>query len=327
MTISPNYILASSAGYKINIANEGYNPYDETTYGNKSQFKDIVLTRPGLHTDMYNIHTKSLITINGYFHPTSFLDDRVYVKEAVPTLLKTGINHVGIFSFFNLDVDLDKITITEDMISGEEEYSYYEKVIITLPKPVDGIFLIFGGYLIVEDERYLRRVSDRSFVLYPSRLNYTDKIYELFRYRNIFSELGVNVSNFDDSVVLYNDITSNDTIIKMLTRFNTFFVNLKGHRIKYDALQLEHSAVPNNYRTELHPSKLLLGGHGKVIDYKFMKYNSRKFTILTTDAFYNNLINSYTPEYALDLLNKNRRPGDTHRLSSVFFLDIICEKI
>lgn len=327
MSKSPNYILASSAGYKINIANEGHNPYDETTYANKSQFKDVVMTRPGLVTDMYDVHRKSLITVNGYFHPTSFLDEKLYVKEAVPTLLKTGINHIGIYSFFNLDTDLDKIKITEDMIFGEKEYDYHEKVIIKLPYEVDGLFFIFAGYLIVEDDRYLKRLSGNTFAFFPSRLNLLDKIYELYRYRNIFLELGIDVSNYDDSVALYEDLVSNDTIIKLLTRFNTFFVHIKKHTIDYNPLHLEHSTIPNNYRTELHPSKLLIGGHGKALDYKFMRFNDRKYTILTTDAFYNNLINSYTPTYALDLFNKNRKPGDTYRLSSAFFLDMICNKI
>lgn len=327
MSYPVNYMLASSAGYKINIANEGKNPYDESTYNNKSQFKDITLTRPGLHTDLYDIHRKALITVNGYIHPTSFLDERLYVKQAVPTLLKTGINHVGIVSFFNVPGELEKIHITPEMISADGDYTYHEKVIITLPKSVDGIVFVFAGYMIFENERYLKRISDRSFVFYPSRINLIDKIYELHRYRNIFDELGVEVSNYNDSVVAYNELTSNDTIIKMLTLFNTFFVNVKGHSISYTAEPLEHTSVPNNYRTEHLPKKLLIGGHGKAIDYKYMLYNKFKYTVLTTDAYYNNLMTSYTPTYALDLINNGRKVGDTHRLSPVFFLNLECNKL
>lgn len=322
-----NYMLASSAGYKINIANEGRNPFDESTYRNKSQFKDITLTRPGLNTDLFDVHNRALITVNGYIHPTAFKDERLYVKNAVPTLLKTGINHVGLLSFFNLETDLNKVKLTPEMLSTDGEYTYYEKVIITLPKAVDGVIFVIAGYPIFENERYLTRLSDRSFALYTSRLNIIDKLYELYRYRNILDELDLEVSNFDNAVIGYEELISNDIIIKLLTTFNSFVVETVGHTIEVTPEPLEHTAVPNNYRTEKLPRKPLMGGHGKFIDYKFMKFNDFKFTVLTTDGYYNNLMYSYTPTYALDLLNATRKVGDTHRISPVVFMDITCRKI
>lgn len=320
-------MLAEAAGYKLNIANKGRIPYDPNTITNKSQFKDIEITRPGQVTDMYDLHSRALLTVNGFIHPTSFIDGRLFVDNAMTSLFKTGHNHVGIMSFFNLDQELEKIHITEDMITQDGDYPLCEKAIITLPKQLDGVILSFAGYTIFENERYLTRVSDRSFVIYPSRFGLMDKIYELNRYYNIFDDLGIEVSTRNDSVVTHESITSNDTIIKLLTRFNTFFIHTRGHLIEPEIKPLEHTAVPNNFRTQGVPKYPMFGGRGKILEYKFKKFNNYKFNVLTVDAYYDNLVNSYTPIFAIDLVSKARLVGDTYRLSSAIFIDIKMKKM
>lgn len=320
--MSPNYILATSAGYKINLANKGHVPYDPSMLANKHNFKDAIITRPGEPTDMYDVHTKALITINGFIHPTVFQDNKLYVKEAASSMLRSGYNHVGIISFTNLKQKLEKITITKEMITPADGYSYYDKVIITFPKRIDGFILVFAGYLIMENSEHLVRISDKSFAFYPSKLCLVDRLQELNKYYNILEELGVEQSVVDDSLALFEEVTSDRVIEKLLTRYNTFLLNFKGLLVGYDCNQLEHTSIPNNYRTQELPTKILIGGQGKIIEYKSKSFNRFKHTILTTDAYYNNLTNTYTPRYALELINKNRIPGDTYRLSSVIFLDI-----
>ena len=320
--MTPNYMLATSAGYKLNIANQGHIPFDPKTVANKYNFRDALMERPGQPTDMYDIHTKALVTVNGFIHPTAYQDEKLYIKEAVPSMNKSGYNHIGVISFLSIKQKLEKITITEDMISPADGYSYYDKVIITLPKRIDGFIFIFAGYLIMENDQHLTRISDRSFAFYPAKIGLVDRIQELNHYYDILDELEVEKSTLDDSLALFEDVTSNKTIVKLLTRYNTFLLNFKGLLVGYECKQLEHTSIPNNYRTQELPTKILLGGQGKIIEYKSKSFNRFKHTILTTDAHYNNLTNTYTPRYALELINKNRVPSDTYRLSSVMFLDI-----
>lgn len=327
MSFSPNYMLASSAGYKFNIANNGKNLYDTAAIHNKEDFKDVLVTRPGVPTDLFKLHTHALVTVDGYIHPTKIVGDDVFILEAVPTLLRTKRNHIGILSFLNNDKPLNKITLTDKMIFKPDEYELFQKTIIKLPSRVDGVMFVFAGYIVTEDDRILKRISDTSFEFYPERLNYIDKIYELNNYRDIFEELNIDTSNVNDSLVNYKDITSGDTIIKLLTRFNTFFVEFKGKKVSYQFNQLELTSIPNNFRYFKKPQSPLIGGRGKVIEYKFKQFNDVKYTLLTCDAFYNNLLKSYKPTYALEMTSKIRRITDTYRLSSVYFMTIVLDKL
>lgn len=318
-----NYILASSGGYHLDIKDEGYNLYDPLVVANKTHFKDAVMSRPNALTDMFDIHQYALVTVNGFVHPTAYLDEELFIKNAVPSMLKSNHNHVGVISFFSDKTKpLEKIKISEKMISRDGEYPLYEKTIITLPKETDGIILVFGGYLIFEHPEHLVRISDKSFAFYPCRLDYMSRLYELEKYYTLFDDLGIEKNDTNDLAISFKDATSDETITKLLTRFNTFFVHLKGKYIEHNVRALEHTTIPNNYRTEALPSSPLVGGVGKLIEYKASKYDIYKYTIHTVDARYDNLMNKYTPRYVLDLINGSRRPNSTYRLSSVSFVDI-----
>lgn len=329
MSFIPKYMLGVSAGYHFEIGNIGKNLYDPEGLRYKSKFRDVIVTRPKIKTDLERIDDNALMTINGYIHPTIWNNNQLYIKEGVPSLLHSKRNNVGIISFDDIDITLDKHFITEEMLFKDGEYSLFERVNIKLEKPVDGIFFVFAGYLITEQDRYLERIADDEFIFYPERINFIDKMYELSVYTDIFKELEIEVAPHDETMVRYEELTSDASIKKLMTRFNTFIVNIPKHTIAYDTIDLDHTSIPGTYTTANNCQYPLIGGFGKLIEYKSTCYDYDVFreVITTTDMHYNNLVSRHKFPATLDIISGQRRVGDTYRLTPAAFLKMKIDKM
>lgn len=321
-----NYQLANTAGYKFNIVKMGFNNYDELAYYHKDNFPDVEVTRPGTFTEMELLHTKCLMSVNGYVYPTQYVDERLYIQNATKSMLKSRTNHVGILSFNKLNENITKLPIDISMISSESPFTLYEKAIITFNQPIEKPILIACGYMIFEDPEFFYRVSDRSFALRLDRLNYIEKLYELNRTRDIFDELNIPTSVNNSSLFDADIARSDAAIISFLTSFNSFLVNLPIDNLHMDKLYLEHSTVPGNFRTEIEPNMPILVGYGKIGEYFKKKNNDTKWTVYLDDAYYNQHLISNMSFTDVKLYNDHRVVGDTYRLTRAYFLDMYTEE-
>lgn len=317
-----NYQLANSAGYRFNIIKIGENIYDDLAYYHKDNFPDIELTRPNIDTDLSLLHNKTLLTVNGYIHPTVYQDEKLYIPNATKSMLKSRSNSVGILSFNKLENNLIKHQITAEMITPESPTSMFEKVIITFNKDIGIPVLVICGYMIFEDPEYFYRVSSNSFVLRLDKLNYIEKLYELQRQRNIFEELGIPTSINNTSLIDGSIARSDISIIKFLSSFNSFLVELPVDNFQTKKVFLEHSTVPGNFRTELEPTLPIIVGYGKIAEYIKRKNNDNKYTVYINDAYYNQHLFSSIPFNDIKVYNDHRQVGNTYRLSEAFFLDM-----
>lgn len=316
------YRLAVASGYKANIVKIGREEYDLSAYQYKDNFPDIEITRPAIHTDLQLLDTKCLMTVNGYIYPTAYQSGRLYIPGATSSMLKSRSNQLGILSFNSLETNLKKTKITPAMISYEGAYSYFEKAIITFPEEVKDCFLVLAGYTVFEQSEFFYRVSDRSFALRLDRLNYVERLYELARYRNIYEELGLDVSVNNPNAFEVDTACSNLIVEKFLTLNNTFLVETPGYSIETNKVYLEHSNVPGNFRTEIEPNLPVVGGYGKFIEYKKKKHNLNKHTVYTTDAYMNNYLFTKMDRRELGMFNSNRVVGNTYSLSQAYFFEI-----
>ena len=102
MQLTFNYQLANTAGYKFDIVKIGDHVFDQLAYYNKENFPDIQVKRPGTNTDLSLLHNKALMSVNGYFYPTVYEEDNLYIPNATLSMLKSRANSIGILSFNNL---------------------------------------------------------------------------------------------------------------------------------------------------------------------------------------------------------------------------------
>ena len=317
-----NYQLANTAGYKFNITKIGSNSYDDLAYYNKESFPDVAITRPKSDTDLSLLHNKALLTVNGYVYPTSYDGTNLCIPNATKSMLKARSNHIGILSFNKLERNLTKHAITSDMVTTEPLTTLYEKTIITFPSEINYPILVICGYLVFENPEFFYRVSGNSFVLRLDRLNYIEKLYELNRCRDIFSELNIPTSINNPSVIDAQVARSDDAIKKFLTSFNSFVVDLPVSNFSTKKIYLEHSSVPGNFRTEVAPVYPIIVGYGKIAEYIKRRNNDSKYTVYIADAYYNQHLFSSMSTNAINLYNDHRLVGSTYRLSSAFFLNM-----
>lgn len=321
--IKATYRLATAAGYKFNITKIGQHSYDELAYYNKENFPDVLVTRPSANeTDLSLLHTKCLMTVNGHVYPTHYADSKLYIPNATATMLRSRENNVGIISFNKLSSPLKKTFITPDMVTSESGLSMFEKTIVTFPADVGHPIIVIAGYMVFEHPEFFYRVSANSFVLRLDRIGIIEKLYELQRNRDIFKELDIPVSPNNPSVIDGTVARSDVTIVKLLTLFNSFLVEVPCGELEVKKIYLEHSNVPGNFRTEVDPTLPMIVGYGKVAEYHKRKNNDTKYTVYTSDAYYNNHLFSHMPPDQLNIYNDHRLPGSTYRLSEAFFLEI-----
>ena len=322
MSVKISYQLANKAGYKFNIVKLGEHVFDQLAYYHKENFPDVEIARPVVDTDLSLLHTKALMTVNGYIYPTVYQDRKLYIPNATKSMLKSRSNQIGILSFNKLKNDLVKHTITAEMVTPESPTSMFEKAIITFPKDIGHPILVMCGYMVFEDPEVFYRVSSNSFVLRLDRLNYIEKLYELSRQRDIFKELDIPVSNNNSSMIDADTARSDETIKKFLSSFNSFLVEVPVATISTKKVFLEHSTVPGNFRTELDPTLPIMVGYGKIGEYHKAKTNDQKYTVYVEDAYYNQHLFSSMSYEQIKVYNDHRTPGNTYRLSQAFFLEI-----
>ena len=322
MVNTVSYKLATVAGYKSNIVKMGQESYDPLAYYYKGNFPDVELTRPNTDTDLKLLHNKTLITVNGFIYPTAYSDRRLYIPNATTSMLKSKLNSIGILSFNKHSKPLNKITITADMITPEAPTGLFEKAIITFDRPIGNAFLVLAGYMVFEQPEYFYRVSDRSFVVRLDKLNYIERLYELSYYRNIFDELGIEVSPNNPFVMDALVARSDPVITKLLTLFNTFLVEVPDASLTRRKIYLEHSHVPGNFRTELEPSLPLVSGYGKLSEYTVKKNNDTKYTVYINDGYMNKFLFSKLSTSEINIYNNHRVPGNPYELSPAFFLEL-----
>ena len=317
-----NYQLANTAGYKFHIKKMGFNNYDELAYYHKENFPDVELTRPGTETDLSLLNNKCLLSVNGYLYPTVYQDSKLYIPNATKSMIKSRANNIGILSFNNLSSNITKLPINIAMITPEAPFTLFEKAIITFEEDIQSPILSICGYMVFENPEFFYRVSNRSFALRLDRLNYVEKLYELERYRDIFKELEIPTSVNNPTLIDASVARSDAIIIKFLTSFNSFLVNIPINNLHIEKVYLEHSNVPGNFRTEIEPNMPLMVGYGKLSEYIKKKTTDTKYTVYMNDAYYNQHLISNHSFTDITLYNDHRVIGNTYRLSQAYFLNM-----
>lgn len=320
-----HYQLANTAGYKFDIVKMGRHEYDKLAYYYKEDFPDAQITRPGVYTSLEQLHTHSLLTVNGYVHQSHYFDEKLYLEKCTKSMIRSRQNHVGILNFGTEGPELKRYPIEESHVTLDTHIAPWEKVYVSAPETLKSPVLVVAGYLVFENPEFFYRVSDTTYVLRLDRLQFIERLYELERHRDIFAELGVPVSSHNDTMVLKAQVQSAETVKKLLTLHNSFWVETGASSLSVTRKYLDKSNVPGNFRCDDEPRLPLVVGYGKLAEYQRLKKNDAKWTVLTQDMHYNNYLFSAQSPYLRQAHNAHRVPGQTYRLTPAFMLEIALE--
>lgn len=317
------YQDAVYSGYKLDIGLIGTNPYSDYPMWDKSVFPDAKIFRPHTNVDNQLLYNKALITVNGLIHSTELFNNELWIRNCTKTMLRSNNNHVGIISFSRNTPNLIKYPIEASFCSADIGLSLYQKVFITFPNEIKMPLLIIGGYMQFEEPGIFYRISPNSFALSINRLNYIDRLYETYQYRDIYHDLELTINPILPDLVDYDDATSDETIIKYLTLDNTFIVDLNVDSVSLDKIYLRHSTLPGSYIVEEEPTLPVISRNGKVVEY-WKKFYNNKYILRTSDSYYNNLLFSRLTDDDIRVINMNRDVRSTYRLNGSYFLSITC---
>ena len=317
------YQLAESANYHFDIAKIGKHQYDHLSYYFKEDFPDIKIGRRQADMDIDRLQAHYLWTVNGYVYPSVVSDKQLYIPGGTLSMLRSRANKVGLLNLTGLGPALRHLSIIPSQVSTDVNMTAYEKVFLSFDEPVQSPILIMAGYLVFEHPEFFYRVSDSVFALRLNRLNYVHKLYELTRYRPIFEELGVDVSNHNPSHVDAAQLHSLETIQKFLSLLGSFVVDTgNAQGLQTSALYLENSTIPGAFRTHKVPTLPLFVGYGKLTEYHKQEINPQRYSVTVQDHVYNNDLFSARSDYFNHGYTDHRVVGATYRLSNAFFLDI-----
>lgn len=316
-----NYIQysdANQAGYVAQLDKIGVNHPEGYP---KSALPDISLTRPLSDTVCSLLHTKALVTVNGYLHLTDTDGSKLYVKDAGKTLNASGMNNLGIVSFARF-ADIKKIPCNNSMISGEVNRPLYDVLDIQLPEAIGSrsFMLSLGGYLITPEPGRCWQLGNDIIRISLAAYPFIERFIESRRYLDLSSlEMTINLN--DPGAFNPQELTSNAVIRKYMTLSQTFVILVNSPNLFTRKLYIEHMGVPGLFTTQQEPVYPLVSGHGKFSDY-WKREEDGYWAISIVDGPINNYILDYRSMADLQVLNDARLPGRTYDRTQGFLLEI-----
>ena len=286
-----SYSDASVAGYNVNLykinapANNGLI---------RSQLTDAILSRPNYDTDLTNIHTHALVTVNGFFHRTDTDGTNAFIYDAGSTLENSDNNSVGIHSFINIGT-INKITLQPSDITFSMNGGNNVKTYIKVNEDITNktVMLVLGGYLVLLQADVFYQVGQNLFILNWCGLPILERYYDSKDILNL-SSLGLDVNSNSPSMINIENFFSESVLTNYLTLSQSFLVIIDNPNIFTQNVFIRNSGWNKVYTAYNKPTYAIFGQRGRVLDY-FATEESGQWTIDTNDNVLRNYSFSKTP--------------------------------
>lgn len=237
---------AWQAGYTVDICVPSGSPHNDASDYDKT---DIWLTRKD--TNYADVMHHCLGTVNGIVHRLDADGDGIYIKDGTASFRKTGNAQVGLISFKNVG-RIRTASITPEMIYNPDPTklysdSFYLKVPFDTSNKVMGI--VIGGYLHLATKD-IKVIGPNAMRVNMKRIPFLERYMES-RYLIDLSamERFHDVSEANEVDYDLQGFYSNECMLELLTRSQSFIVSVEVDHINTDILQTERSQLPGRYYT------------------------------------------------------------------------------
>lgn len=237
---------AWQAGYTVDICVPSGSPHNDASDYDKT---DIWLTRKD--TNYADVMHHCLGTVNGIVHRLDADGDGIYIKDGTASFHKTGNAQVGLISFKNVG-RIRTASITPEMIYNPDPTklysdSFYLKVPFDTSNKVMGI--VIGGYLHLATKD-IKVIGPNAMRVNMKRIPFLERYMES-RYLIDLSamERFHDVSEANEVDYDLQGFYSNECMLELLTRSQSFIVSVEVDHINTDILQTERSQLPGRYYT------------------------------------------------------------------------------
>lgn len=121
-----------------------------------------------------------LVSLNGYFYPTDYDANNLYILNGGKSLLRSRRNQIGILSFQDV-AKIEQLPVTKDMISKMGvDGKYANEVVFSIdPKYQNkSVILCLAGHLVFPNEHNFRKIADNDWLLSMSDLPIIERYFE-----------------------------------------------------------------------------------------------------------------------------------------------------
>ena len=260
-----------------------------------------------------DLYTRVVATVNGFTHRVFAHDDGISLAGGGTTFNNTGVNTVGILSFYKA-CNIEQHAITENMITQTNTtVPLYDELLINLGTPLINktIMISIGGHLLINKGIGEIVNPETGIILIKlRRLDLTKMILNSVGILNL-DTLGIfsNNKNITYNKVRVEDIKSDICVRKYMTLEQTFIVVADTDCIQTEYTNVSNIGIPGAYETKQEPMYPLMNSQGLMPEYwkvRSDEYWSVKLTdditkrrIHTTNISYNNIaINSISATHA-----------------------------
>lgn len=313
------YEDAIRVGYKAKLVKAGFNYPDNYPV---DALNDLLITRPRTSTDVSLLHTKSLVTVNGYLHMTDTDNNNLWVLDAGKSMRHSKGNQLGIISFNNIG-DVRKIPLNDDMIfAASGGRSLMEHIDIKLDEPIGNrsFMLSIGGYLQLPETNVCWQSGDNGISLCLDRIPYVERYFESSKYLDL-KALGLEILPDSPGTINVEQLKSDEVIIRYLTLSQTFVVLVDIPSLFFRRIYLRSSNLPGMYTCYQEPVYPQITGYGKISEY-WKTFEDGYWSVNIMDGVIPNYVYSYGGFSDPNVINDHRLPGRTYQHSGGYLLEI-----
>lgn len=270
-----------------------------------------LLLRKGI-PDPNALYKRMLVTVNGFLHRGFTHEDGVAIAGGGTTFNNTGVNTVGILSFYDV-CDLKQYKITENMITPSSSTSpLYHEVLINLGIPLinRSVLMSLGGHLITDNA--VVDIVNAEVGIVIVRLKKLDIVKMIMNSVSILNldSLGVfqETKNITYNKVKPADLTSDIIIKKYLQLEQSFVIVAECDSIHTEFSEVGVTGLPGLYEVPKEPRYPMIDSQGVLCEY--IKSNTsdvwairltdditKKYMYKTNIDYDNETINSMSPTY------------------------------
>lgn len=313
-----HFIDAFRAGYSVTpVDSNNTIPRNTPT----QTLPDVRLTRSDVQIDYNFFMSHCLVNINGYYHRTQTDGiNGVVVKDAMKSLVKSGQNQIGLWSFTHV-CDFEIVPILPTMVTATIPKSPN----ITLAQDLTNktVMLFLGGHLVQVDAQVLAQISPNSFQLDFTKLDLVNRFYESTDYLDLSSVLAASPPSIPNSISL-DDLTTPAAIAAWLALSQTFFVIFNCSQMYTQKQYIKRIGVPNVYISYTKPESPLVLEHGRQPPYWY-KHEENQWAL----AIYNNLVGDLL-YYTVDEDDETEatqasKPETLGKVQKAYLLEVGCD--
>lgn len=273
--------------------------------------------------DYKDMFAKTMVSVNGFYHPTDFDSEGLFIVDAVKSLRRCGQNQIGITSFNNVGT-LKFIELKSNMIyKADDQVPFKHGVDINLRQSHKGksIILVLGGYMFTANENFLFRTSDTTLHVKFDCFDFPQRFMESNRYLNLSSlplTNGTFAEKEDDLSVLVDvEELMSDAVIKAYFLLpQSFIVLVDNPELVAEYVDVKTPEFACSMITAHRPVYPLQIGHGMVGNYWPIQEKGNWYddahkdlwALHMVDTQYNNYHFETTRFEDLKLISDNREP-------------------